>query len=114
MYVYTINNNNKQVVYSPVYVELSVVGQVIVDDQGYLLDINTTRPHICGDQHTTGGGGGGEEKRREIVGREREREGERERRREGGRERGREGGREEGGRERRREGGRREEGGREG
>ena len=33
----------------PVDVQLTVVGQVIVDDQGHLLHINTSGPHISGD-----------------------------------------------------------------
>ena len=33
-------------------VELAVVGQVVVDDQGNLLDVDTTRPHVRCDQHT--------------------------------------------------------------
>ena len=33
-------------------VELTVVGKIVVDDKGNLLHINTTRPHICRDQHT--------------------------------------------------------------
>ena len=33
-------------------VQLSVVGEVIVDDEGHLLDVDTTGPHVGGDQHT--------------------------------------------------------------
>ena len=32
-------------------VELTVVGEVIVDHQRNLLDINATSPNICCDQH---------------------------------------------------------------
>ena len=35
----------------PVDVELTVVGKVIVDHQGDLLHVNSTRPHVCCDQH---------------------------------------------------------------
>ena len=38
---------------SPVDVELTVVGQVVVDDQGNLLHVDPSGPHVCGDQHTT-------------------------------------------------------------
>ncbi len=33
-------------------VELTVVGQVVVDDQRDLLHVNAARPHVCGDQNT--------------------------------------------------------------
>jgi hypothetical protein len=33
-------------------VQLSVVGQVIVDDQGDLLDVNAAGPHVRGDEDT--------------------------------------------------------------
>ena len=36
----------------PVDVELTVVGQVVVDDKGHLLHVDTTRPHVRGDQDT--------------------------------------------------------------
>lgn len=39
--------------YAPVDVELSVVGQVIVDDQGNLRDIQPSSPDICRDQNPT-------------------------------------------------------------
>mmetsp|Transcript_95161 Transcript_95161/g.198964 ORF Transcript_95161/g.198964 Transcript_95161/m.198964 type:complete len:436 (-) Transcript_95161:34-1341(-) len=39
-----------------VNVELSVVGQVVADDQGHLLDIQTTTPKVGGDQHPAGTG----------------------------------------------------------
>lgn len=32
-------------------VELSVVGQVVVDDQGHLGDVETSSPDVGGDQH---------------------------------------------------------------
>ena len=38
---------------NPVDVQLSVVGQIIVDNQGDLLNINTTSPHVCSNQNTT-------------------------------------------------------------
>ena len=38
---------------SPVNVELTVVREVIVNDQGHLLDVDTTRPHVSGYQDTT-------------------------------------------------------------
>merc|ERR1719233_1515004 len=37
----------------PVDVQLSVVGQVIVDDEGHLLHVNTSSPHVSCDQYTT-------------------------------------------------------------
>jgi hypothetical protein len=33
-------------------VELTVVGQVVVDDQRDLLHVNAARPHVSGDQDT--------------------------------------------------------------
>lgn len=39
--------------YAPVDVELSVVGQVIVDDQGNLRDIQPSSPDVCRDQNPT-------------------------------------------------------------
>lgn len=39
--------------YPPVDVELSVVGQVIVDDQGNLRDIQPSSPDIRRDQNPT-------------------------------------------------------------
>ena len=42
-------------------VQLSGVGQVVVDDEGHLLDINTTAPNIGGDQDTAA------ESERDIV-----------------------------------------------
>jgi hypothetical protein len=33
-------------------VELTVVGQVVVDDQRHLLHVNAARPHVSGYQHT--------------------------------------------------------------
>nr|CAD7396779.1 unnamed protein product [Timema cristinae] len=35
----------------PMNVQLSVVGQVIVDDERHLLYINTSCPHVCGDEN---------------------------------------------------------------
>ena len=32
-------------------VELTVVGEVVVDHKGDLLHVNATRPHICRDEH---------------------------------------------------------------
>ena len=34
-------------------VQLSVVGEVVVDDQRHLLHVNASRPHISGDEDTT-------------------------------------------------------------
>ena len=34
-------------------VVLTVVGQVVVDDEGHLLDVDTTRQEIGGDEHAT-------------------------------------------------------------
>ena len=31
-------------------VELTVVGQIVVDDQGDLLHVDATRPHVCRDE----------------------------------------------------------------
>ena len=36
---------------APVDVELTVVGEVVVDHKGDLLHVNATRPHICSDEH---------------------------------------------------------------
>lgn len=36
----------------PVYVQLSVVGQVVVDDEGHLGDIQPPGPDVCGDEHS--------------------------------------------------------------
>ena len=33
-------------------VELTVVGKIVVDDEGDLLHVNTTGPHVSGDQDT--------------------------------------------------------------
>jgi len=48
------NNKNHTAVglYLPVDVQLSVVWQVVVDDEGHLLNIETTRPHVSRDQNT--------------------------------------------------------------
>lgn len=35
----------------PVDVELSVVGQVVVDDQGHLRDVQAPGPDVGGDEH---------------------------------------------------------------
>ena len=37
-------------------VVFSVSGQVIVDDKGHLLDINTTSQQVSGDKNTRGSG----------------------------------------------------------
>lgn len=37
----------------PVDVELSVVGQVVVDDERHLRNVQTSCPNICRDQHAT-------------------------------------------------------------
>ena len=42
--------------YIPVNVVFSVGGQVIVDDKGHLLDINTTSQQVSGDKNTRGSG----------------------------------------------------------
>ena len=39
-------------VFVPVDVQLSVVGQVIVDYQGDLRHVQPSGPHVCGDQHS--------------------------------------------------------------
>lgn len=36
----------------PVDVQLSVVGQVIVDDKGDLWHVQPSGPHVCRDQHS--------------------------------------------------------------
>lgn len=36
----------------PVYVELSVVGQVVVNDQRHLRHIQASSPHICGNKNS--------------------------------------------------------------
>jgi hypothetical protein len=38
----------------PVDVQLTVVGQIIVDDKGHLLHVNTTSPNVGGDQDSAG------------------------------------------------------------
>lgn len=38
----------------PVDVQFTVVGKVIADDQGDLLDVKSTSPHVSGDQNTAG------------------------------------------------------------
>lgn len=38
--------------HTPVNVQFSVVGQVIVNDEGHLRDIEAPRPDICGDEHS--------------------------------------------------------------
>lgn len=38
----------------PVDVQLTVVGQIIVDDKRHLLHVNTTGPNISGDQDSAG------------------------------------------------------------
>lgn len=35
----------------PVYVQLSVVGQVVVNDEGHLWDVQPPGPDVCGDEH---------------------------------------------------------------
>lgn len=40
---------------SPVYVELAVVGQVVVDDQRDLLHVDAPGPDIGGDEDPTAG-----------------------------------------------------------
>jgi hypothetical protein len=34
-----------------VNVEFSVVGEIVVDDQGHLLDINSSGKNVCGYKH---------------------------------------------------------------
>ena len=43
-------------VFLPVDVVFPIHGKIIVDDQGNLLDINTTSQQVSGDQHTAGTG----------------------------------------------------------
>jgi hypothetical protein len=38
----------------PVDVQLTIVGQIIVDNERHLLHVNATRPHVGGYQDTTG------------------------------------------------------------
>lgn len=33
------------------YVQLSVVGQVVVNDEGHLWDVQPPGPDVCGDEH---------------------------------------------------------------
>lgn len=37
---------------SPVDVEFSVVWEVVADDEGHLLHVQTSAPHVGGDQHS--------------------------------------------------------------
>lgn len=37
-------------------VELAVVGQVVVDDERHLLDVDAARPHVRRDEHPAGAG----------------------------------------------------------
>lgn len=36
----------------PVYVQLSVIGQVVVNDEGHLRDVQAPGPDVRGDEHT--------------------------------------------------------------
>lgn len=47
---YTSHTTNQTFI--PVDVKLSVVGQVIVDDQRHLRNVQTSSPNVSGDQHT--------------------------------------------------------------
>lgn len=47
---YTSDTTNQTFI--PVDVKLSVVGQVIVDDQRHLRNVQTSSPNVSGDQHT--------------------------------------------------------------
>ena len=38
--------------FAPVDVELTVVGEVVVDDKRHLLHVDTTSPDISSDQHS--------------------------------------------------------------
>ncbi len=37
----------------PVDVQLSVVGQIVVNDERHLRHVQTSGPNVCGDQHST-------------------------------------------------------------
>jgi hypothetical protein len=39
----------------PVNVQFSVVGQVVVNDEGHLRDIQAPGPDVCGDEHPAAG-----------------------------------------------------------
>ena len=55
-YIHFFNYGKTQDSTIPVDVVLPVAGEVIVDDQGHLLDVNTTGQQVGGDQHTAGPG----------------------------------------------------------
>ena len=40
------------IVSAPVDVELTVVGEVVVDDKRHLLHVDTTSPDVSSDQHS--------------------------------------------------------------
>ena len=51
----------------PVDVELTVVGEVIVDHKRDLLHVDATRPHICCDEHPEIHNGKNSEKIRSLT-----------------------------------------------
>lgn len=52
--------------HTPVDVQLSVVGQVVVDDQRNLRDVQASSPHVCRDQDPAETQEGGERERERV------------------------------------------------